>query len=90
MPVFGYWCERCKHETELFLHPGKKAPEHHKCEECNKSARRNWQVRLGLVGGFREYEDVHTTGKPVRITSRKQQIRFWQEHGVRNPGDPFY
>jgi putative FmdB family regulatory protein len=94
MPTYAFTCGKCGEEFDYLQRESPnvvKPPSVRQCPKCGADAERSWSFRpYGHVNSFQEYTDVHATGKPVRIKSRREQLKFWKQHNVRNPGDPFY
>jgi len=56
MPLYQFYCEKCDNVFDEMVHlNGKKPPSRRKCPECHKSAKRFYNVDIGVkIGGITE------------------------------------
>ena len=80
MPIYQFECVTCKYVYEIFGHMSD-PPQPFSCERCQSPdlTRRIFGARVEV---FKPFIDIHTTGKPIHIETRKERENHCNEHGV--------
>lgn len=78
MPLYDYQCEDCQQVEERYA--GMDQPEL-ECRQCGGKAHRVFSTRY-WVHGEPDYVTDNISGKPVRVTSRRQLRDLLKQHGL--------
>jgi len=82
MPLYQFYCEKCDNVFDEMVHlNGKKPPSRRKCPECHKSAKRFYNVDIGVkVGGITEKTKRMGREFAEKGYNKQQAREFYESH----------
>jgi putative FmdB family regulatory protein len=82
MPLYQFYCEKCDNVFDEMVHlNGKKPPSRRKCPECHKSAKRFYNVDIGVkVGGITEKTKRVGREFAEKGFNKQQAHEFYETH----------
>jgi len=82
MPLYQFYCEKCDNVFDEMVHlNGKKPPSRRKCPECHKSAKRFYNVDIGVkIGGITEKTKRVGREFAEKGFNKQQAHEFYETH----------
>ena len=82
MPLYQFYCEKCDNVFDELVHlNGKKPPTRRKCPECHKSAKRFYNVDIGVkIGGITEKTKRVGREFAEKGFNKQQAHEFYETH----------
>ena len=78
MPLYDFQCTECRNIHEHYAHIEERIKT---CETCGGLMKRMIGIGQNVIGDI-DFVTDNITGKPIRITSRKQLRGLLKKHGL--------